>query len=283
MGRVSRYKKTKASADVISDQYLTRKQRKRLAAGNGSRDIDPTDLGFKNKKKNDPWSDIGEMDMKHAEAVTRHAIAKSGTAVDGKKRSRSRSKATKLEGRREGESMNAFNNRLKFETRAVLREEAKKGSRTVERKKEYLKEKKKRRKRGKHNRGGNSGSDDVNGHEEFASDRDDGQQIKKPRFGDTNERPPEFDLLPSVKRDKGAGIVVFDSDEEQHSLGGDSSDDSEERNQTKMKMAIKGGESDSKGSRKDRELAQQRQAVMEQYKLMKQKRKSSGSRGNSNL
>ena len=269
MGRVSRYKKTKASADVISDQYLTRKQRKRLAAGNGSRDIDPTDLGFKNKKKNDPWSDIGEMDMKHAEAVTRHAIAKSGTAVDGKKRSRSRSKATKLEGRREGESMNAFNNRLKFETRAVLREEAKKGSRTVERKKEYLKEKKKRRKRGKHNRGGNSGSDDVNGHEEFASDRDDGQQIKKPRFGDTNERPPEFDLLPSVKRDK-------------DSLG-DSSDDSEERDQTKMKMAIKGGESDSKGSRKDRELAQQRQAVMEQYKLMKQKRKSSGSRGNSNL
>jgi len=120
--------------------------------------VEPKDLGLYNNtpqskaKKFDPFDQVSEIDIKHAEAITRHALSNqssSSSSASGviagvkKSRSRNRSAAPRLEGRREGESQNAFNNRIKFETRALLQNEAKKGSKTVERKKEFLKKKKK--------------------------------------------------------------------------------------------------------------------------------------------
>jgi hypothetical protein len=192
-------------------------------------------------------------------------------------------KVAPIKGRMEGESMRAFERRLREETRLILRQEVKEGAGSrnnanpekYAKKKEFLKNKKAKKKAPKrssrdmdsdddeddnHNYNANSGS--TGGSDGFMT----GERAvaaaaaasRSPAFGEQAERPPVFTLLP-----RGARAL-------------------EKARQAKTMMNKKNvaandnGTKESKIEAEQRSMEAMRNKVQAQYELIKARRKEAG-------
>ena len=182
---------------------------------------------------------------------------------------------SKIEGRREGESMNAFNRRLKEETANALAENYKKSrsgsasggdeeSTKAQRKREYAKlrkQKKKRKGRGKalDYNSDDAGEDrDGNGYSDgFVTGED--AAAARVSFLDRAEQPPSFKQLPRGAQHKKLKMKIKGVGED----GGEGTSSS-----SKM------GESKIKAEQNQMEIMRKR--VQAQYALMKAKRRQQG-------
>jgi len=191
----------------------------------------------------------------------------------GKSLTKKNTRESKIEGRREGESMNAFNRRLKEETANALAENYKKSrsgsasggdevSTKAQRKREYAKlrkQKKKRKGRGKalDYNSDDAGEDrDGNGYSDgFVTGED--AAAARVSFLERAEQPPSFKQLPRGAQHKKLKMKIKGVGED----GGEGS-------------SSKMGESKIKAEQNQMEIMRKR--VQAQYALMKAKRRQQG-------
>ena len=233
MGRVARYKKIKAfdpgakrKPGAVDPLYEGRRgKRRKHGAKQIEFDLPPQPLDFpvlhKNekvqKKENDDTTDIvlrnklgfQVLDLKE-EANMARMMREDGRSLSKKKKpgniasskDKNENNSTKpnhLE-RQEGESMRAFEKRVKQETAQILRREVQPlGTKKKEKRKEFLKKKKAQKK--------NKGSIDIesqafSGRNYTSSDDEAGDNYDEVVFGEQAERPPEFKQLPRGAKEK---------------------------------------------------------------------------------
>jgi len=117
--------------------------------------------------------------------------------------------STKIEGKRQGESIQSFNRRVNQETAKLLIEDSKEASSSRKRNKRHLDEKKKKKKEAKKikqqkgSREGKSSDDDgatgVFPSSPFANVSASASEFK---FGETNDAPPTLKIVPKLKAGK---------------------------------------------------------------------------------
>lgn len=155
------------------------------------------------------------------------------------------------------ESMRAFNKRIKEETRKVLREDMAKPVMN-ERRKDYLTEKKKKKK-GKGSKGVGVGGlkTDVNGEYYYSDSGDEerkgGDEVE---FGEQAEAPPQLKVVPRMRKKK----RVAEEEVEEELNANDA---------WRKKQKV----------RKEVEMDELRNSVVQQYKLLKQKKRMEQSGG----
>ena len=204
-------------------------------------------------------------------------MAGSDNNVDGLTVGSSSSSSSKLfEAKQEGESMRAFNRRIREETRKVLVKDMAKPVMNP-RKKDYLSGKKRRRSRKGGGKGGDGGVYEYDGGNGIGGDGDDGGDgdrrtfgVDKVRFGEQAERPPQFDVVPKLRK------------KNQHVLY-------QQQEQATQKNRRAGGEiagagqkakdrnahtTQREGKEKNEEIEKMRNDVIRQYKLLKAKKRS---------
>ncbi|KDO24459.1 hypothetical protein SPRG_20864 [Saprolegnia parasitica CBS 223.65] len=116
-----------------------------------------------------------------------------------KKRKKNEGALADVEGRRPGESMRAFNQRMGLEVRKVLYHEAKKDRKSNAKKKEFFSAKKEKLKRKKMT---DQEKYDLEYQETGSTKRDTFSATEKVRFGDRYDAPPILPVLKGVFKKK---------------------------------------------------------------------------------
>ena len=203
-------------------------------------------------------------------------MAGSDNNVDGLTVGSSSSSSSKLfEAKQEGESMRAFNRRIREETRKVLVKDMAKPVMNP-RKKDYLSGKKRRRSRKGGGKGGDGGVYEYDGGNGIGGDGDDGGDgdrrtfgVDKVRFGEQAERPPQFDVVPKLRKKN--QHVLYQQQEQatqkNRRAGGEIAG-------AGQKAKDRNAHTQREGKEKNEEIEKMRNDVIRQYKLLKAKKRS---------